>query len=80
VANYNLGKFDVAERDVRAEMKLDRGGNPRAQYLLGLILIARKDMAGGAAALRIFIAAAPNAPDAEMAKKQLSRAEGLLGQ
>ncbi len=80
VANYNIGKFDVAERDVRAEMKLDRGKNPRAEYLLGLILIARKDMAGGAAALRIFLAAAPNAPDAETAKKQLSRAEGLIGQ
>jgi tetratricopeptide (TPR) repeat protein len=79
VANYNIGKFDVAERDVRAEMKLDRGKNPRAEYLLGLILIARKDMAGGAEALRIFLAAAPNSPDAATAKQQLSRAEGLLG-
>jgi tetratricopeptide (TPR) repeat protein len=80
VANYNIGKYDVAERDVRAEMKLDHGKNARAEYLLGLILIARKDLAGGAEALRTFIAAAPNAPDSEMAKKQLSRAEGLLGQ
>jgi tetratricopeptide (TPR) repeat protein len=79
VANYNIGKYDMAERDVRAEMKLDRGKNPRAEYLLGLILIARKDLAGGADALRIFIALAPDAPDAEMAKKQLTRAEGLLG-
>lgn len=79
VANYNLGKYDVAERDVRAEMKLDHGKNPRAEYLLGLILIARKDMAGGADALRTFIALAPGAPDAEMAKKQLSRVESQLG-
>jgi len=79
VANYNIGKYDIAERDVRAEMKLDHGKNPRAEYLLGLILIARKDLAGGADALRTFIAAAPDAPDAEMAKKQLSRAEGMLG-
>jgi tetratricopeptide (TPR) repeat protein len=79
VANYNLGKYEMAERDVRAEMKLDHGKNPRAEYLLGLILIARKDLAGGADALRTFIAAAPNAPDAETAKKQLSRVETQLG-
>jgi hypothetical protein len=44
MANYNLGRFEQAERSVRAEMKLDK--NPRAQYLLGLVPIARKDLRG----------------------------------
>lgn len=80
MANYNIQKFDAAERDVRAEMKLNPGQNPRSEYLLGLILIARKDMAGGAAALRAYLATTPNGPDSEMAKKQLSRVEGQLRQ
>jgi len=79
MANYNLGHFDLAERSIRAEMKLDGGKNPRAEYLLGLVLIARKDMAGGADALRTYIASSPNAPEAQTAKQQLSRAESQLG-
>jgi len=78
VANYNLGRYDLAERSVRAEMKLDK--NPQAQYLLGVILIARKDPKAGAEALRTFIAAAPQAENVASAKVKLSRAEGQLGQ
>jgi tetratricopeptide (TPR) repeat protein len=78
VANYNLQRFDVAERSVRAELKLD--SNPRSEYVLGLVLIARKDMKGAAAALRQYIGSSPGAPDVESAKKQLSRVESQLGQ
>jgi tetratricopeptide (TPR) repeat protein len=78
MANYNLGRFDQAERSVRAEIKLDK--NPRAQYLLGLVLIARKDLRGGAEALRIYLASSPKPEDAELARKQLSRVEGQLSQ
>jgi tetratricopeptide (TPR) repeat protein len=80
MANYNLGRFDVAERDVRAEMKLDRGKNPRSEFLLGLVLIARKDLQGGADALRHYIASAPPSADVDTAKRQLSRIEGQLTQ
>jgi tetratricopeptide (TPR) repeat protein len=79
MANYNLGRFEVAEQSLRAEMRLDHGANPRAKYLLGLVLIARKDPAGGADALRSYIASSPNAQELESAKKQLSRAESQLG-
>lgn len=71
VAHYNSGHFDLAERSVRAEMKLDR--NPRAEYLLGLVLIARKDTEGGAAAMRAYLQSWPNGDDAESAKRQLGR-------
>jgi tetratricopeptide (TPR) repeat protein len=80
MANYNLGRFDLAERNVRAEMKLDRGKNPRAEYLLGLVLIARKDLQGGAEALRHYIGSVPESAEVDAAKKQLSRVEGQLGQ
>lgn len=79
LANYNLGRFDRAERSVRAELKLDNGSNPHADYLLALVLIARQDLAGGAAALRSYIASSPKAEDVETAKRQLSRLETQLG-
>jgi hypothetical protein len=40
-------------------------------------LLARNDPTGGAEALRAFLKVTPPGPDAEMAKKQLLRAEGL---
>jgi tetratricopeptide (TPR) repeat protein len=79
LANYNLGRFDMAERSVRAEIKLDRGQNPRAEYLLGLVLIARKDLTGGADVLRKYIQTWPHSGDVDSAKKQLSRIEGRMG-
>ena len=78
LANYNLGRFDRAERSVGAELKLDNGTNPHADYLLALVLIARHDLAGGAAALRNYIASSPKAEDVETAKRQLSRLETQL--
>jgi tetratricopeptide (TPR) repeat protein len=78
LANYNLGRFDLAERSVRAALKLDNTRNPQADYLLALVLIARKDLAGGAAALRTYIAASPKTADAETAKRELSRLETQL--
>jgi tetratricopeptide (TPR) repeat protein len=77
VANFNLMRYEIAERSIRTEMRLDQDRNPRAKFLLGLILMARNDMAGGAEALRSYLKAAPNAPDADVAKKQLLRAESL---
>jgi tetratricopeptide (TPR) repeat protein len=80
LANYNLGRFELAERSVRAEIKLDRGKNPREDFLLGLILIARQDPEGGAQALRNFIASGPSPEDARLAQRQLSRLESQARQ
>ncbi|HVW09622.1 MAG TPA: tetratricopeptide repeat protein [Bryobacteraceae bacterium] len=77
VADFNLRRFEAAERSIRSEIRLDQDKNARAKLLLGLILIARNDMSGGADALRAFLKAAPPGPDADLAKQQLTRAEGL---
>ena len=77
-ANYNLGRFEQAERSVRTELKLDK--NPRGEYVLGLVLIARKDYKGGADALRTYLASSPTTQEADTARKQLSRIESQLGQ
>jgi tetratricopeptide (TPR) repeat protein len=75
VADFNLQRYEAAERSIRAELRLDANRNPRAKYLLGLILLARNDLTGGAEALRAFLKVAPAGADAEMAKKQLLRVE-----
>jgi tetratricopeptide (TPR) repeat protein len=73
IANYNLGRYEAAERGVRAELRLDHGKNPQGIYLLGLVLIARRDFEGGAKALESYLSAAPTSPDAPAARRELNR-------
>jgi len=78
VANFNLGKYDAAEKGARAAVKLDpRHVNPRACYLLGLVLTEKHDYAGAATALTTFIKLAPNAPDLAQARARLGELEKL---
>ena len=78
VANFNLGKYDAAEKGARAAVKLDpRHVNPRACYLLGLVLTEKHDYAGAAAELTTFIKLAPNAPDLAQARARLGELEKL---
>lgn len=79
LANYNLGHFEQAERSLRAELKLD-AKNAHAEYLLGMVLIARRDLQGGAQALREYIAFAAKTEDVTPAKRQLSKLESQLGE
>jgi tetratricopeptide (TPR) repeat protein len=79
VANYNLKKYDTAEKSARAAVKLDpRHVNPRSDYLLGLVLAEKKDYAGAAAELTAYLKLAPNAPDLAQVKDQLGEIEKLM--
>ena len=76
VANYNLKKYDVAEKSAREAVKLDpKHVNPRADYLLGLVLAEKRDYDGAAAQLKRYIEHSPNAPDLEAVKNQLGQLE-----
>ena len=80
VANFNLAKYDAAEKAARAAVKLDpRHVNPRSTYLLGLVLTEKKDYPGAAAELATYIKLAPSAPDLAQAKDELARLEKLAG-
>jgi tetratricopeptide (TPR) repeat protein len=80
VANFNLGKYDAAEKSARAAVKLDpRHVNPRSCYLLGLVLTEKHDYAGASAELAMYIKLAPNAPDLAKAKDELGRLEKMAG-
>lgn len=78
VAAYNLHNYADAERNIREALKLDpQNKNPRSEYLLGLILAARKDYSGAAEQLRTYLKIAPGADDAEKVKTQLEEIEKL---
>ena len=80
VANYNLKKYDAAERAARTAVKLDpRHVNPRSGLLLGLVLVEKQDYAGAAAELTAYVKLAPSAPDVAQVKDQLGQLEKLAG-
>ena len=76
LANYNLRRWEQAERSVRKELALEGERTvPGSEFLLGMILVARRDPDGGAQVLRRFLTQWPQERDAGMAKEQLSRLE-----
>lgn len=78
VAEYNLKNYAGAEKSARTALKLDpQHRNPRADYLLGLILAAEKDYSGAAEQLRAYLKLAPDADDVEKVKTQLDEIEKL---
>jgi tetratricopeptide (TPR) repeat protein len=80
VANYNLGKKDVAEKSAKEASKLDVDHkNPKISHLLGLLLAERGDYAGAKDQLLNYLNFAPLAPDADAVKKQLGELERVMG-
>jgi len=79
VANYNLTRYDAAEASAREAIRLDpKHLNPRADYLLGMVLVEKKNYADGAAELKTFMTLSPNAPDFNTVKEQLAVLERVL--
>jgi tetratricopeptide (TPR) repeat protein len=76
VANLKLEKYDAAEKSAREAVKLDaKRQNPKANYVLGVILTQKRDYTAAAECLRAYLKDAPNAPDADRVKKLLAEVE-----
>jgi tetratricopeptide (TPR) repeat protein len=76
VANLELQHLDVAEKNAREAIRLDPlKKNARVHYVLGLILAQKQDFTASAASLHTFLEADPNAPDADIVRKQLEKVE-----
>jgi tetratricopeptide (TPR) repeat protein len=76
-ANYNVGKFDVAEESAR---KYKAGGDkkhPEVSLLLGSVMARKEDYSGAAQQLKDYLALVPNAPNANELQAQISRYEQL---
>jgi tetratricopeptide (TPR) repeat protein len=79
VAHYNLKGYDAAEVSAREAIRHDpKHLYPRADYLLGMVLIAKKNYADGAAELKTFMSLSPDAPDFNTVKAQLAVLENAL--
>ncbi|HTS46533.1 MAG TPA: tetratricopeptide repeat protein [Bryobacteraceae bacterium] len=76
VANYNLKHLDVAEMSARRATELDAAREiPRAELLLGTVLIAKGDRAGGLQHFKKYLELVPKAQDAEQVKKAIAQLE-----
>jgi tetratricopeptide (TPR) repeat protein len=75
-ANYYLGDIIKAEQSAQHCISLDeRHRFPRAEYVMGMILVKKRDYAGAAAHISAYVRLAPEAPDVEIAKKQIAELE-----
>jgi protein O-mannosyl-transferase len=78
MANLRLGNLDAAEKSAREAIRLDTAHrNPRTSYVLGLVLAEKQEYGQAIDSLNAYLRAAPNAPDTETVRKQLSNIERL---
>lgn len=77
-ANFNLRRFEAAEGSARKFKALDaEHSHPDVSLLLSLVLERRLDYAGAAQQIRDYLAAVPNAPNAEELREKAKRYENL---
>ncbi|HVX65503.1 MAG TPA: tetratricopeptide repeat protein [Bryobacteraceae bacterium] len=80
IANVNLRKIDAAEKSAREAVKIDTDHQyPRAEYVLGFILANKQDYTGALQMMRSYLQRAPNAPDADGVRQQISQLEKVSG-
>jgi tetratricopeptide (TPR) repeat protein len=76
LANYNLKNDAEAEKSAQALIKLDsRRRFPQAETMLAEFAEKRGDLKEAAAHLQAFLSEAPNSPNADVVKQQLSNLE-----
>jgi tetratricopeptide (TPR) repeat protein len=76
VANFNMHRFDAAEKSALEAERLDtRHQYPKNSHLLGMILALKKDYAGAAERMKTYLKFAPNAEDAAKVRAQLAEVE-----
>jgi tetratricopeptide (TPR) repeat protein len=78
IASVRLNQLDEAEKSARQAVALDPAQhNPRALWVLGIVLAEKRSFAESARFLRAFLAAAPDVPEAALARTQLGIVEKM---
>jgi tetratricopeptide (TPR) repeat protein len=76
IANAQLHNMEQAEAAARQGLRLDKERRiPRLSYVLGLILMEKREFAESAKCLRTYLELAPNAKDAAAVHEQLTKIE-----
>ncbi|HTQ53585.1 MAG TPA: hypothetical protein VMI94_03940 [Bryobacteraceae bacterium] len=80
MANLKLNRVEAAEKSARAGEKADPDHRyPKREQVLAVILAHRRDFAGAAAHLRVYLQYASDADDAGRMRLQLAEYERLAG-
>jgi tetratricopeptide (TPR) repeat protein len=75
-ANYNLKRFEPAESNVRRAIDLDIAREiPRAELLLGAVLIGKGNRNGALEHFRKYLEISPKAADADQVKRTIAALE-----
>ena len=76
IAKAQLGRVDEAEHAAREGLRVDKEQHvPRLSYVLGLILLAKREFADSAECFRTYLKLAPDAHDAAAVRAQLAEYE-----
>jgi tetratricopeptide (TPR) repeat protein len=76
VSNLNLENLDAAERSAREAAKLEgEQAEPRANYILGVILWRKGDLDGAVEKIQTFLTSPSDGPEWESARKMLADIE-----
>jgi len=80
-ANYNLHKFEIAERSIKQAQRLDTEHRfPEIQRLTGLILLLHKNYLEAAEQFRSFLKMSSNPEDISAVRAQLTEIERITAQ
>jgi VWFA-related protein len=72
IAKYHLRDLDAAEALIKELLQLDQAHQlPRAEYVLGMILEARKEIDAAREHMKKYLALQPGAPDAPLARARI---------
>jgi tetratricopeptide (TPR) repeat protein len=76
IANARLNHIEAAELAARGGLRIDKDRKiPRLNYVLGLLLLQKKQYADSAKYLRAYLELAPNAQDAAIVREQVAKLE-----
>jgi tetratricopeptide (TPR) repeat protein len=80
IANARLNRMEAAERAARSGLEVDKDRKiARLSYVMGLILLQKRQSADAAKYLRAYLELAPNARDAATVREQLGKLDQQAG-
>lgn len=78
VAHYQLRNWDTAEKSLKHAIQVDfRNVNPKTHYVLGLVMVQKKDYVQAAQNLTAFTSIAPNDPQVPKARALIEQMAAL---